>query len=74
MNDVKKKLIDEFINMSQGRNSDEILPLILAVSQKAKQLGVSFSKDETIMFANQLKQNATPAQQNQIDMILQMMM
>ena len=33
----KQLLINEFKSMSKGKNKDEILPLMLAISSKAKQ-------------------------------------
>ena len=45
--DFKKQLlINEFKTLSKGKNNDEILPLILALSHKAQQSGISFSKDD----------------------------
>ena len=45
--DFKKQLlINEFKTLSKGKNNDEILPLILALSRKAQQSGISFSKDD----------------------------
>ena len=73
MDNMKKKLLDEFVAMSQGKKSDEILPLILAVSQKARQLGISFSKDETLDLINQLKNNLSDKEKAQIDMLINMM-
>ena len=70
----KQKLIDDFMNMSKGRTSDEILPLILAVSQKAKQMGISFTKEETLHFVNELKSNLTEAEKAKVDMLMRIMM
>ncbi|MGN0160863.1 MAG: hypothetical protein ACI4AQ_05705 [Lachnospiraceae bacterium] len=70
----KQKLIDDFMNMSKGRTSDEILPLILAVSQKAKQMGISFTKEETLHFVNELKTNLTEAEKAKVDMLMRIMM
>ena len=54
--DFKKKLlINEFKTMSQGKTTDEILPLILALSNKAKQAGISFSKDDLSLIIEQVK-------------------
>ena len=55
IDEKKMKLIDEFMEMSKGRTSDEILPLILAISQKAKQMGLIFTKDETLMLIENIK-------------------
>lgn len=73
--DAKKmKLINEFIELAKGRNSDEILPLLLAVSQKSKQLGLSFTKEETLTLIEQLKSNMPESEKARVDMLVKMMM
>jgi predicted house-cleaning noncanonical NTP pyrophosphatase (MazG superfamily) len=74
MNNVKKKLLDEFISMSQGKTGEELLPLMLAVSQKAKQLGISFTKEETLALVNQLKSNLSENEKAQVDMLINLML
>lgn len=70
----KQRLINEFMNMSKGRTSDEVLPLILAISQKAKQMGISFTREETMYFINQLKDNLNESERAKVDMLVNMMM
>ncbi len=54
--DFKKQLlINEFKTMSKGRSNDEILPLILALSQKANQAGISFTRDDLTLIIDQVK-------------------
>lgn len=54
--DFKKQLlINEFKTLSKGKNNDEILPLILALSKKAKQAGISFTKEDFNLIVNQVK-------------------
>ena len=54
--DFKKQLlINEFKTLSKGKNNDEILPLILALSRKAQQSGISFSKDDIYLIIDQVK-------------------
>ena len=59
--DFKKQLlINEFKTLSKGKSNDEILPLILALSRKAQQSGISFSKDDIYLIINQVKDGLTP--------------
>ena len=52
--DFKKQLlINEFKTLSKGKSNDEILPLILALSRKAQQSGISFSKDDIYLIIDQ---------------------
>ena len=72
--DAKKmKLINEFIRRSQGRNADEILPLLLAISKKSKQMGLTFTKEETLTLVNQLKNNLPENEKARVDMLINMM-
>lgn len=72
--DAKKlKLINELTEMAKGRNSDEILPLLLAATQKSKQLGLTFTKDETKDIINSLKSDLTDSDKARIDMLLSML-
>ncbi len=55
--DFKKQLlINEFKTMSKGKSNDEILPLILALSKKAKQSGISFTKEDLTLIIEQVKE------------------
>lgn len=59
--DFKKQLlINEFKTLSKGKSNDEILPLILALSRKAQQSGISFSKDDIYLIIDQVKDGLTP--------------
>lgn len=69
----KLLLIDEFKKMATGKKSDELLPLILAVSQKSKKMGLSFTKDETLYLIEQLKSSMPENEQAKIDMLVKMM-
>ena len=62
--DFKKQLlINEFKTLSKGKSNDEILPLILALSRKAQQSGISFSKDDIYLIIDQVKNGLTPKEQ-----------
>ncbi len=74
IDEKKMKLINEFIEMSKGRTSEEILPLILAVSKKSKQMGLSFSKEETLYLIEQVKEGMSEKDRSRVDMILNLML
>lgn len=73
LNEKKSKLLNEFIEMAKGRDSSEILPLILAVSQKAKKMGITFTKEETLQFIEKLKGSISEEEQKKIDMLINLM-
>ena len=74
IDEKKMKLINEFMNMAKGRTSEEILPLILAVSKKSKQMGLSFTKEETLYRIEQTKKEMPEKDRARVDMILNMML
>lgn len=72
--DFKKQLlINEFKTLSKGKNNDEILPLILALSRKAQQSGISFSKYDIYLIINQVKDGLTPKEQQLLPQLLMLL-
>ena len=72
--DFKKQLlINEIKTLSKGKSNDEILPLILALSRKAQQSGISFSKDDIYLIINQVKDGLTPKEQQLLPQLLMLL-
>ena len=72
--DFKKQLlINEFKTLSKGKSNDEILPLILALSRKAQQSGISFSKDDIYLIIDQVKNGLTPKDQQLLPQLLMLL-
>ena len=72
--DFKKQLlINEFKTLSKGKSNDEILPLILALSRKAQQSGISFSKDDIYLIIDQVKIGLTPNEQQLLPQLLMLL-
>lgn len=72
--DFKKQLlINEFKTLSKGKNNDEILPLILALSRNAQQSGISFSKDDIYLIIDQVKDGLTPKEQQLLPQLLMLL-
>lgn len=69
----KQLLINEFKNMSKGKTSDEILPLILALSNKAKQSGITFSKEDFSLVLSQIKEGLTEQERELLPELLALM-
>lgn len=74
IDEKKMKLVNEFIELAKGRTPDEILPLILAVSKKSKQMGLSFSREETLYLIEQSKEGMSEKDRSRVDMILNLML
>ena len=45
----KQLLLNEFKTLSKGKSKEELLPLVFALSQKAKQAGIQFTKQDCEM-------------------------
>lgn len=73
LSETKMALINNFTEMAKGKSSDELLPLFLATSQKAKQMNITFSKEETLYLVNQLKSGLSESEQHRIDMLVNLM-
>ena len=72
--DFKKQLLlNEFKTLSKGKSNDEILPLILALSRKAQQSGISFSKDDIYLIIDQVKDGLTPKEQQLLPQLLMLL-
>ena len=69
----KLMLINEFKNMANGKSSDEILPLVLAMSKKSNSMGLQFSNEEMHQIVNTLSADLAPAEKKRIDMMMNMM-
>lgn len=72
--DLKKQLlINEFKKISEGKSNDEILPLIMALSNKAKQAGISFTKNDLMLVIDQVKDNLSEQQRQLLPGLLKLM-
>ena len=69
----KLMLINEFKNMASGKSSDEILPLVLAMSKKSNSMGLQFSNEEMHQIVNTLSADLSPAEKKRVDMMMNMM-
>lgn len=60
-NDFRKQLLlNEFKTLSKGKNKEEIVPLIFALSQKAKQAGIQFTRQDCELIYKQIVPGGNP--------------
>ncbi len=69
----KMALINEFKKMAAGKSSSEMLPLLLAISRKSQSMGLNFTSEETRIIIDSMMSEASPAQKQQINMMLSLM-
>ena len=46
MAEKKLRLLNDFQKLSEGKSSEDMIPLVLAFMEKAKKENITFSKDE----------------------------
>lgn len=46
MDEKKIRLLNDFQKLSEGKSSEDMIPLVLAFMEKAKKDNITFSKDE----------------------------
>lgn len=46
MDEKKLRLLNDFQKLSEGKSSEDMIPLVLAFMEKAKKDNITFSKDE----------------------------
>lgn len=69
----KAALLNNFANIAQGKSMEDMLPLLLAVSNKAKREGIHFTADETNSIIDSFRHDMNPEQQSKLDLFMQMM-
>ena len=69
----KQLLINEFKTLSKGKSKEELLPLMLALSNKAKQAGVQFTKDDLLIVISQVDSQLTETERKLIPETLAIM-
>ena len=69
----KTALLNNFANLARGKSIEEVLPLLLAVSNKAKKEGISFTTGETNAIIDILRRDMSPEQQSKLDLFMHMM-
>lgn len=50
----KMKLLEDFQKLSEGKSTEELIPLVLAFMDKAKKENISFSKEEVAFLMEKL--------------------
>ena len=56
----KQLLLNEFRTLSKGKSKEKLVPLIFALSQKAKQSGVQFTRQDCEMIYKQIVPDGNP--------------
>ncbi len=68
----KSALLKEFMQIASGKSSDDILPLLLAFSNKAKKENIKFSKTDIETIFESMKKDMAPEEQTKIETLMKM--
>jgi len=55
----KQLLLNELKDMSKGLSNEELFPLLLAVNDKAKRAGITFTTEDCLMVFNSIRSDMT---------------
>lgn len=72
INPRKMALLQEFQRMAKTTPPSDMLPLALAITRKAQDMGISFTKEEMQTIINSMRPNMSAKESSQIDMIMNM--
>lgn len=72
IDEKKAKLLKDFMSLSSGKNTDELLPLLLAFSNKARQEHISFEKSDISTLFESMKKEMPPEELSKIENLMKM--
>lgn len=67
---VKQQIIKEIIQNNSFTSPEVILPKILSVNKELEKRNLSFTRDETTLLINIMKENMSTAEQQKVDMLM----
>lgn len=73
MDPVKAAFLQAIMNQGKDIRQDNILPFLLAMQKNANERGITFSKQETDLIYNQMKEKLSPSDRQQLEMLRMMM-
>ena len=68
----KSALLNEFMPRSSGGSSDDLLPLLLAFANKARQEHISFTKSDIETLFESMKKDMNPEEQSKVETLMKM--
>ena len=70
LNPLKQQIIKEVAGNSQNASIESMLPKIISINQELSKRNLNFTKSETALLINVLKEGMSPAEQKKIDMLM----
>ena len=67
---VKQQIIKEMVQSSQKTPMEMMLPKIMNINKELRKRNLAFSKEESHLLIEILKENMTPAERQKVDMLM----
>lgn len=67
---VKQEIIKEVLNNHKLSSPETILPKMMNINKELSKRNLNFTKDETTLLINIMKENMTPAEQKRVDTLM----
>ncbi|MDO5410721.1 MAG: hypothetical protein Q4F21_09750 [Lachnospiraceae bacterium] len=69
MDPMKAAFLQAIMNQGKTINQDNFLPFLLAMQKNANERGITFTKQEADMIFDQVKEQLSPSDRRQLEMI-----
>ena len=69
---VKQQILQEFTKNNKNFSTDTLLPKLMNINKELSKRNLSFTKEETILLINIMKENMTPQERQKVDMLTSM--
>ena len=73
MDPVKAAFLQAVMNQGKDLNQNNILPFLLAMQKNANERGITFTEQEADLIYNQVKENLSPSDRQQLEYLRTMM-
>ncbi|MEG1888346.1 MAG: hypothetical protein RR491_02360 [Lachnospiraceae bacterium] len=68
----KLKFLLEFASQNKANSTKDMMPLLMAANASAKKNKLDFSKDETALIVEIMKQTMTKEERGKVDMVMKL--
>lgn len=69
---VKQQILQEFTKSHTTLSMEALLPKLMHINKELSKRNLSFTKEETVLLINIMKENMTPQESQKVDMITNM--
>lgn len=67
---VKQQIIREIVKNNHNASPEVMLPKILSINKELNKRNLNFTREETTLLVNIMKENMSPAERQKVDMLM----